>query len=68
MKISEMRGKDSRELRLDLQELRKEQFGLRFRGVAEEIANKARFKQIRRSAARIMTVLSERTRAGQTVR
>lgn len=62
IKISEIKGKDSRELKLDLQSLRKEQFGLRFRGAAEEVANKARFRQIRRTIARIMTILGERDR------
>ena len=61
MKLSEIRGKDSRELLLDLQELRKELFGLRFKAAAEEVGNSARFGQIRRAVARIKTVLKERS-------
>ena len=49
MKVSEMRGKDSRELSLDLHELRKEAFNMRFRAASEEVAKTARFKEIRRT-------------------
>lgn len=62
VKIEEIRGKDSRELRLDLQALRKERFDMTFRGAAEEIAKTGRYRQIRRTIARIMTVISDRDR------
>lgn len=62
MKVDEIRGKDSRELALDLQALRKELFTMRFRASAEEIANTSRFRDIRRTIARINTVLGERRR------
>lgn len=55
-----MRGKDSRELRLDMQAMRKELFDLRFRSTSEEIANTAKFRDLRRQVARIQTVLRER--------
>lgn len=60
MELPEIRGKDSRELRLDLHALRKELFGLRFRGASEEVRNTSRFRQIRRTIARIYTVLGQR--------
>ena len=60
MKVSEMRGKDSRELQLDLNSLRKEVFNMRFRAASEEVAKTARFRDIRRTVARIKTVLRER--------
>ncbi|MCC6669707.1 MAG: 50S ribosomal protein L29 [Planctomycetes bacterium] len=63
MKIEEIRGKDSRELSLDLVNLRKEFFGLRFKGASEQIAKTSRFREIRRTIARIHTVLTERERA-----
>lgn len=63
LKVEEIRGRDTRQLRLDLQELRKEQFEMRFRGAAEEVAKTARYRQIRRCVARIMTVIGERDRA-----
>ena len=65
MKISEIRGKDSRELRLEVQAMRKELFELRFRGAAEEISNTSRFRDLRRRIARIHTVLREREIAEQ---
>ena len=65
MKISEIRGKDSRELRLEVQAMRKELFELRFRGAAEEVSNTSRFRDLRRRIARIHTVLREREIAEQ---
>jgi large subunit ribosomal protein L29 len=63
MKISEIRGKDPTQLELDVRALRKEQFELRFKGASEQNANPARFSQIRKDLARILTVLGERARA-----
>lgn len=60
MKVAEIRGKDSRELKLDLHEFRKEEFNMRFRAASEEVAKTARFREIRQICARIMTVLRER--------
>ena len=66
MKLAEIRGKDSRELMLDLQALRKEYFGMKFRAASEEVSNSSRFREIRRTVARIQTVLGERQRAAAT--
>jgi len=63
VKVSEIRGKDSRELRLEVQSMNKELFELRFRAAAEEVSNTARFRQLRRDIARIKTVLRERDTA-----
>jgi len=65
MKIAEVRGKDSRELNLDIKELLKEQFHLRFKAANEELANTARFRQIRREVAQIKTVLRQREREAE---
>jgi large subunit ribosomal protein L29 len=63
--ITEIRGLDSSELKSKLQDLRKEKFGLRFRGSAEEVAKTTRQREVRRTIARILTVLCEReTTAG----
>ena len=67
MKLPEIRGKDSRQLALDLQALRKERFGLKFRAAAEEVSNTSRFRQIRRTIAQINTVLGERQRTEAAV-
>lgn len=60
MTLEALRGKDSRELLLDVQELRKELFELRFRGASEEIADSSRFTTLRRTIARIHTLLRQR--------
>ena len=59
MKFSDIKGKDSRELQLDAQALRKELFEMRLKA-PEEIQSPARFRQIRQTVARIETVLRER--------
>jgi large subunit ribosomal protein L29 len=60
VKIEAIRGKDSRELRLDVQALRKELFQLRFHGAAEGVSHTSRFRDVRRGIARILTVLRQR--------
>lgn len=62
MKVAEFRGKDDAELALDLRNLRKELFDMRFKGASEQTAKPARMGQIRRDIARILTVLGERSR------
>ena len=66
MNLQEIRGKDTRELKLDLQALRKEQFELKFKGSSEEVARTSRFREIRRTIARILMVLDERARSAAT--
>ena len=63
MKLKEIRGEDSPELIKTLQDLKKEQFQLTFRASSENVTNPARHRQIRRTIARIKTVLSERAAA-----
>lgn len=61
--IDEIRGEDAAELKAKLSDLRKEQWQLRFRGVGDS-GKTARRRQVRRTIARILTVLGERERAG----
>lgn len=61
--ITEIRGQDTAELKAKLADLRKEKFGLRFHGSAEEVAKTTRHREIRRTIARILMVLGERDRA-----
>lgn len=62
--ITEIRGQDTAELKAKLADLRKEQFGLRFHGSAEEVAKTTRHSEVRRTIARILLVLGERERSG----
>ena len=60
MKLEEIRGKDSRELRLDLQALNQELFKLRFHESADEVSETSRFRDVKKTVARIHTILRER--------
>ena len=60
MKLKDIRAMDSRELGLDIHTLKKEAFELSFRSSSEDLVNPGRHKQIRRTIARIKTVLKER--------
>lgn len=61
--ITEIRGLDTSELQSKLQDLRKEKFGLRFHGSAEEVAKTTRHCEVRRTIARILMVLGERAKS-----
>ena len=60
--IDDIRGQDSAELNVKLAELRKEQFELRFSGSGNEGQATGRARAIRRTIARILTVLGDRER------
>jgi large subunit ribosomal protein L29 len=60
MNIEEARSKTDSELRFDLANFKKELFGLRFRASAEASNNPSRARTVRRSIARVTTVLHER--------
>ena len=65
MIASEIREKSDQELKDVLVELRKEQFGLRMQRGTGQMANPARFKDIRRDVARINTIIAQRAAAGE---
>ena len=60
MKIEEVRSKTDSELRLELGNLKKELFDLRFRSTTETSTDPSRVRVVRRSIARVNTVLHER--------
>jgi len=62
MKIDEVHSKTDTELEFDLGNMKKELFGMRFKAAADTSANPARIRQLRRSIARVNTVLHERTK------
>ena len=63
MKAEELRNKTPDQLRSDLASLKKEQFNLRFQKASGQLENTARVRDVRRTIARIKTVLGERQRA-----
>jgi large subunit ribosomal protein L29 len=62
--MTEIRGEDSAELVNKLADLRKEQFDLRFHAADEGVTATSRSREIRRTIARILTVIGERQRTG----
>jgi len=61
MKIEEVRSKTDTELAYDLDKMRKELFDLRFKSAVDNSANTAMISRLRRSIARVHTILHERT-------
>ena len=60
MKQSELKDKNIDQLREDLSSLKKESFNLRFQKASGQLENTARVRVVRRSIARILTILSSK--------
>ncbi|MGE5128810.1 MAG: 50S ribosomal protein L29 [Sphingomonadaceae bacterium] len=60
MKASELREKNGDELRKELAELLKAQFGLRMQLATQQTSNTSQLKKMRRDIARVRTVLNEK--------
>ena len=65
MKITEIRTQTIDQLREAIINLKKEAFNLRFQKVTGELSNTARIREIRKSVAKMKTVLNER-RVGES--
>ncbi len=63
MKPEDLRNKTPDELRDQLVALKKEAFNLRFQKATNQLDNTARMRDVRRNAARVLTVLTEKARA-----
>lgn len=64
MKASELRGKTVAELKQELVGLLREQFNLRMQKGTGQLARPDQVKKVRRSIARLKTVLNEKVKAG----
>jgi large subunit ribosomal protein L29 len=62
VKASDLRTRTSDELNDQLEALGKERFNLRFQRASGQLENTSRFRQVRREAARIKTLLGARAR------
>lgn len=62
MKIDEVRAKNDHELGFELDKMKKELFDLRFKSATQALSNSARIRTLRRSIARLNTVLTERAK------
>ncbi len=60
MNAQELRNKTPDQLREDLVALKKEAFNLRFQQATGQIENTARMRVVKRSVARVMTVLNQK--------
>lgn len=60
MKVKEIRDMSETELKQKLDDLKDELFNLRFRSVTGQLDNPMRINEVRKSIARIQTVLRER--------
>jgi large subunit ribosomal protein L29 len=60
MKASDVRAKTDDELTQSIDDLRKEQFNLRFQRASGQLENTARVRQVRRDIACMKTILAER--------
>jgi large subunit ribosomal protein L29 len=62
MKAGDVRAKTVDELTQQVEDLRKEQFNMRFQRASGQLENTARIREVRRDIARIKTILAERRR------
>jgi len=60
MKIKELHNKKAQDLQKNLLEFKKELFNLRFQKVSGQLTKTHRIRYIRRSVARIKTLLNEK--------
>ena len=63
MKIGEIRGQDTAALDEEILKLRREAFRLRMQSATGQAVASSRVREIRRTVARIKTVLGERRRS-----
>jgi large subunit ribosomal protein L29 len=60
MKASELRAKSGDELKKELEELLRAQFGLRMQHATQQLANTSQMNKVRRDIARVRTVMKEK--------
>ena len=60
MKVSELHAKNDDELRKELMDLLKAQFGLRMQVATQQLTNTSQIKKVRRDIARVRTVMKEK--------
>lgn len=60
MKVNEVRDMTTEELELKLKDLKSELFNLRFQNATNQLDNPLKIADVKKSIARVMTVLRER--------
>jgi large subunit ribosomal protein L29 len=64
MSAKDLRGKDAAGLQGELIKLRREQFSLRMQAASGQTVKSSDFSKVKKSIARVKTVMTEKTRAG----
>jgi large subunit ribosomal protein L29 len=64
MKITDVRAKSIDELKVELSSLKKELLNLRFQKAGGQLENTARFGEVKKTIAKIKTVLGEKSKKG----
>ena len=64
MSAKELRGKESAALQGELIKLRREQFRLRMQSASGQAVKPSDFSKVKKSIARVKTVMNEKVRAG----
>lgn len=62
MKANELRAMSDDELKSELSELLKAQFGLRMQIATQQLSNTSQLKKVRRDIARLRTVMKEKSK------
>ena len=65
MKAGELRDKTPDQLREELASLKKESFNLRFQQATGQLGNTSRMRSAKRDAARVLTILNEKSKASE---
>lgn len=63
--MEELRNSDGGSLQKQLEELREEQFKLRFQHATGQLENTARMRKVRRDIARVKTVMNEKRKQAE---
>ena len=58
--LTELKGKSSEQLEMELVSAKKELFNLRFQNATNQLNNTARINEVRKNIARIQTVLTQK--------
>ena len=61
--VAELRSKDQAELKTELNDLLKAQFGLRMQLATQQLTNTSQLKKVRRDIARVKTVMNSKGKA-----
>ena len=63
--VEELKNKSVEELNQELVTAKKELFNLRFQNATNQLDNTSRIKEVRKTIARIQTIITEKAKAAQ---